>query len=104
MGVIARISVGAALAAVLACSPGKEPETPTISLRMTGSPPDARVTVDDQLVGTLDVVAVRGVAMPPGQHRVSVERQGYFPFDTLVDAKEGQGPVKIEAKLVPVPE
>ena len=71
---------------------------------MTGSPPDARVTVDDQLVGTLDVVAVRGVAMPPGQHRISVERQGYFPFDTLVEAKEGKGPVKLEAKLVPVPE
>lgn len=106
MGVRSLLAV--ALAALLlgtnaACA-AKAPSTVTISLRLTGGPADARVTVDDQLVGTLDVVAVRGVAMPPGQHRISVERQGYFPFDALVEAKEGQGPVKLEANLVPIPE
>ncbi len=95
--------VGAIAAALIGCA-AKAPSTVTISLRLSGGPPDARVTVDDQMVGTLDVVAVRGVAMPPGQHRVSVERQGYFPFDALVDAKEGQGPIKLEANLVPIPE
>ena len=58
----------------------------------------------DQIVGTLDMVKARGVAMPPGQHRVSVEREGYFPFDTIVDAKEGEKVLRLEAKLVPVPD
>ncbi len=108
MGVILspvrRALLAALLGTTVACAAKAPVEAPTVSLRMTGGPPDARVTVDDQLVGTLDVVAVRGVAMPVGQHRISVERQGYFPYDTLVEAKEGQGPVKLEVKLVPVPE
>jgi hypothetical protein len=76
----------------------------TTSLRMTGSPPDARVVVDDQIVGTLDMVQARGVAMPPGNHRVSVEHEGFFPFDTIVEAKEGEKVLHLEAKLVPVPD
>ena len=76
----------------------------TVSLHMTGSPPDARVTVDDQIVGSLDMVEARGVALPPGQHRVSVEAPGYFPYDTIVEAKEGDKVVKVEAKLVHVPD
>jgi len=71
---------------------------------MTGAPPEARVTVDDQIVGSLDMVEARGVAMPPGTHRVSVEAPGYFPFDVLVEAKEGEKLVHIEAKLVPIPD
>ena len=76
----------------------------TTSLRMTGSPADARVVVDDQIVGTLDMVQARGVAMPPGNHRVSVEHEGFFPFDTIVEAKEGEKVVRVEAKLVPIPD
>ena len=76
----------------------------TTSLRMTGSPADARVVVDDQIVGTLDMVQARGVAMPPGNHRVSVEHEGFFPFDTIVEAKEGEKVVHLEAKLVPIPD
>ena len=76
----------------------------TTSLRMSGSPADARVVVDDQIVGTLDMVQARGVAMPPGQHRVSVEHDGFFPFDTIVEAKEGEKVLHLEAKLVPVPD
>jgi hypothetical protein len=62
------------------------------------------VTVDDQIVGSLDMVEARGVALPPGSHRVSVEAPGYFPFDTIVVAKEGERVVRIEAKLVRVPD
>ena len=76
----------------------------TTSLRLTGSPADARVVVDDQIVGTLDMVQARGVAMPPGNHRVSVVREGFFPFDTIVEAKEGEKVLHLEAKLVPIPD
>ena len=76
----------------------------TVSLRMTGAPADARVTVDDQIVGSLDMVQARGVALPPGTHRVSVEAPGFFPYDVLVEAKEGEKFVRVEAKLVHVPD
>ena len=92
----------AALLLATACGAGGAPRT--VSLQMTGTPADARVTIDDQIVGTLDVVIARGVALPPGTHRVSVEAPGYFPYDTLVEAKEGEKFVKIEAKLVPIPD
>jgi len=94
----------AALALVCACGAPGPSAAKTVSLRMTGAPPEARVTVDDQIVGSLDMVEARGVAMPPGTHRVSVEAPGYFPFDVLVEAKEGEKLVHIEAKLVPIPD
>ncbi len=100
MGVRLALVLGVAFAA--ACGPAKEPRT--VSLRMVGSPPNASVTIDDQFVGTLDVVAARGVALPPGQHRVTVEAAGYFPADRIVEAKEGSGPIRIEAKLTPIPD
>lgn len=76
----------------------------TIPLVMTGSPADARVTVDDQIVGTLEMVHARGVAMPAGSHRVSVEAPGFFPFDTIVQAKDGEKSVVVEANLTRVPD
>jgi hypothetical protein len=94
----------AALALWLAACGAANAAPRTVSLRMTGAPGDARVMVDDQIVGTLDVVTARGVALPPGKHRVSVEAPGYFPYDTLVEAKEGERFVRIEAKLVPIPD
>ena len=92
------------LAFAVACGAPGPGAAQTVSLRMTGSPPDARVTVDDQIVGSLDMVEARGVALPPGKHRISVEREGYFPFDTIVEAKEGEKMVRVDAKLTPVPD
>jgi hypothetical protein len=88
--------------ALSACGPAAAPKT--VSMRMAGGPPNASVTVDDTFVGTLDVVARRGVALPPGTHRVSVEAPGHLPWDKLVEAAEGQGPVQLDVKLVPVPD
>jgi hypothetical protein len=85
-----------------ACGPPSAPKT--VSMRMAGGPPNASVTVDDMFVGTLDVVARRGVALPPGTHRVSVEAPGHLPWDKLVEAKEGAGAVQLDVKLVPVPD
>jgi hypothetical protein len=76
----------------------------TVSLRMAGNVPDASVTVDDQYLGALAFVAKRGVAMPPGTHRVTVEKPGYFPWDRLVEAKEGDPPVKLDVELVKIPD
>lgn len=76
----------------------------TTSLRMKGSPPDARVTVDDQHLGALAFVARRGVALPPGRHRVTVEKPGYFPFDRLVVAEEGDPPIELRVTLEKIPD
>lgn len=89
--------------ALAACAPAT-PAGATVSLRLAGSPSDARVTVDDQLVGPLAFVASRGVALPPGKHRVTIEAPGYFPWDRLVEARPGAGPIRLEVGLVPVPE
>jgi hypothetical protein len=88
--------------AIAACGPGGTPRT--VSMRMTGSPPNASVTVDDQFVGTLELVATRGVALPPGTHHVTVEAAGFIPWDKVVEAREGDVPVKLEVRLVPVPD
>ncbi len=47
---------------------------PTVSLRVQGNVADAQVTIDDIPVGALAFVAARGVALPPGRHRITVER------------------------------
>jgi hypothetical protein len=76
----------------------------TVSLRLKGNVPDAMVTIDDQHLGTVKYVGMRGVALPPGTHRVTIEKVGYFPFDKLVEAKEGEGPIELEVELEPVPD
>ncbi len=76
----------------------------TTSLRMDGAPRDARVTVDDQHLGALAFVARRGVALPPGRHRVTVEKAGYFPFDQVVVAEEGDPPVQLRVVLEKIPD
>src|SRR5688500_11176396 len=97
-----RPAVIALTLALAACGRPKEPKI--VSMRMTGSPPNASVTVDDVFIGTLDVVSARGVALPIGAHRVSVESPGYFPWDKVVEAKEAAGPVRLEVRLVPTPD
>ncbi len=78
---------------------------PTSSLRLHGSPPDASVTIDEELVGPLAVVAARGVALPEGTHQVTVEAPGFFPWDRLVKADKSTAGKRLDVavELVPVP-
>jgi hypothetical protein len=93
----------AALALFAAACAGSTPP-PTTSLRVKGEVLDASVTIDDQYIGTFAYVAARGVALPPGKHRVTVEKAGYFPWDRIVEGKEGQGPVQLDVKLTKIPD
>lgn len=104
MGVTTKASLLLLLALSMApaCGPAAAPKT--VSMRMVGGPPNASVTVDDMFVGTLEVVSRRGVALPPGSHRVSVEAPGHLPWDRLIEAKEGQPPVQLDVKLVAIPD
>lgn len=91
-----------AMLATVACGPARAPKT--VSLRMVGAPPDASVTIDDIFVGRLEIVSARGVALPPGTHRVSVEAPGYFPWDRMIEAKEGDAPIRLDVRLTPIPD
>ena len=51
-----RAALALALLGLAACG-AQTPEPKTVSLRMTGAPPEARVTIDDQIVGPLSFVA-----------------------------------------------
>ncbi|MGK3963235.1 PEGA domain-containing protein [Sorangium sp. So ce118] len=76
----------------------------TVSLRVKGNVPDASVTIDDQYIGALAFVAARGVALPPGAHRITVEKAGYFAWDRLVEAKSGDPPIHLQVQLTRVPD
>jgi len=102
-----RPSLRAALTLLLASLPltACVPEQPpTTSLRVAGGPGDASVTVDDRYLGIFAYVASHGVAMPPGKHRITVEKTGFFPWDHLVEVREGDPPVQLDVKLVKVPD
>lgn len=71
-------------------------------VRAHGTPADASVTIDEEYIGPLGWVAARGVRLPIGEHRISIEKTGYFAEDLLVVAD--RKPIKIEARLVPIPD
>lgn len=99
MGLTIAASISAAVGTGCAATP-----KPTVSMRLSGKVKDALVTVDDQPLGAVAHVEKHGVALPVGKHRVTVERHGYFPFDVLVEAREGGPPVVVDVVLVPVPD
>jgi len=84
-----------------ACTPTRPA---TVSLRVQGNVRDAHVTIDDQYLGAFAYVAKKGVALPPGPHRITVEKTGYFPWDKVVVANEGDPPIKLDVILVEIPD
>ena len=70
--------------------------------RLESTPRDASVYIDEQFVGFLGVVVARGVRLPEGQHRISVEKVGYFPWDRLVVSD--RQPIALNVELRKIPE
>jgi PEGA domain len=66
------------------------------------SPGDASVFIDEEYVGPLGYVAAHGVRLPIGEHRITVKREGYFPWDRLVVAD--RKPVTLEVTLDRIPD
>jgi hypothetical protein len=95
------LSVMLACAFASACAPTV---TRTASLRMKGNVRDASVTIDDQYVGALAYVAARGVALPAGKHRITVEKSGYFPWDRIVEAGDAGAPIELNVVLTKIPD
>ena len=65
-------------------------------------PRDASVSIDEEYIGPLGIVAARGVRLPVGEHRITVEKDGYFPWDRLVVAD--REPIQLDVVLVRVPD
>jgi len=72
-------------------------------LRVTGGPPDALITVDDQYVGKLARLQRFGIKVSDGEHRLTVEAPGRFPHDRLVRVPP-KGVVAVEVQLLPIPD
>lgn len=70
--------------------------------RSADTPRDASVVIDEQYIGPLGIVAAHGVRLPVGEHRISVEKNGFFPFDKLVEADRQD--ILLRVKLEPVPD
>ncbi len=98
------VLIGAAMLVTFVQGCGAAPVSRTVSLRMSGDPKDALVVVDDQTVGSLDMVATRGVALPAGKHFLTIQKAGYFPFDKILEVSPGDPPVKLDVRLVRFPE
>ena len=69
--------------------------------RAADAPRDASVYIDEQFVGLLGVVAARGVRLPEGEHRITVEKVGYFPWDQRVVSERQPIHLKVELRKVP---
>ena len=105
----ARLAIGGTLAFVVAlalslldgCGPPPVGAAVLRIERTKDTPRDASVTIDEQYVGPLGIVAARGVILRVGEHRVSVEKNGYFPYDELVTADRGDIVLKVKLDRVP---
>jgi hypothetical protein len=94
---------GIALGAALALA-GCQAQRVAVRLsveRAAATPRDASVYIDEQFVGFLGVVAARGVRLPEGEHRITVEKVGYFPWDELVVSSRKPIHLKVELRKVP---
>ena len=102
MKTLARLAVAVAVLSLASACKFTQHSAETVSLRVQGNVPDAQVTIDDIPIGALAYVAAHGVALPPGKHRVTVERAGYFPWDAVLEADDE--PIHLQVKLVPIPD
>jgi len=87
---------------VVACVQTPRAVVPISLQRAQSTPRDASVIVDEEYVGPLFLVAAQGLRLRVGKHRITVTREGYFPWDRLVEAD--RSPVALAVELVPIPE
>ena len=76
-----------------------------ITLRMERTkttPANASVYIDEEYVAPLYIVQAHGIRLPVGEHRITVQKDGYFPYDRLV--KAGREPIQLEVELTPIPD
>jgi PEGA domain len=101
VGVIGFV-VAIVLGACQGCGPALRPAVSLSIGYAKKTPADASVTIDEQYIGPLGYVAAHGVRLPEGEHRISITKAGFFPWDRLVTA--GMDPIKLDVELEPIPD
>jgi hypothetical protein len=91
-----------ALVAPIGCTIGLRSAVTMTMSRAKVTPRDASVYIDEEFIGPFYYVAAHGVRLPTGKHRVSVTREGYFPWDQVVEAD--RQPIALNVELVAVPD
>ncbi len=100
---VARVALFIALFGSAACQSNVGRAAVSLGVHISKeSPGDASVFIDEEYVGPLGYVAAHGVRLPVGEHRVTVKREGYFPWDRLVVAD--RKPVTLEVTLDRIPD
>ena len=98
--------IGFLVAILLGACPGCGPQLyAAVSMSVAyekPTPGDASVVIDEQYVGPLGYVAAHGVRIREGQHRVSITKTGYFPYDRLISS--GRDFIKLDVVLEPIPD
>ena len=97
LGTSLMLGLAAGASAVAGCA-----NQQTVLLRMQGEQTDALVTINDRYVGKLGEIVRRGIRLPPGPYRITIEQVGYFNYDELIQVQDE--PVNLSVKLVPVPD
>lgn len=88
---------------LFACESGVGRAAVSMSMKLSQrSPGDASVFIDEEYVGPLGYVSAHGVRLPVGEHRITVQKDGFFPWDRLVVAD--REPVRLEVDLEPIPD
>ncbi|HHH27566.1 MAG TPA: hypothetical protein ENK57_04335 [Polyangiaceae bacterium] len=93
------IWMGIVVTAAVGCA-GPKP----IVVPIAGSPDEALVTVDDTYRGKLGRLEKSGLPLLPGEHRLSIEANGFFPHDQLIELNEDVPPAPITVELQPIPD
>jgi len=97
------LALGIVTAPTLGCQPNVGRAAVSLKMGMAQKTPgDASVFIDEEYIGPLGYVAAHGVRLPIGEHRVTVERDGFFPWDRLVVADRQA--ILLNVDLVPVPD
>jgi hypothetical protein len=87
------------------CGGGQRPidPGPRGTLRFQIEPGDALVEVDEVRLGPADMFTEQGLLLKPGEHRVVLKLEHYFPEYRVIEIVEGEVLV-LEATLRQVPE
>ncbi len=71
-------------------------------LRFKAAHDEATVTIDDRYVGPLKRLR-GGVRLPSGSHTITIDEDGHFPQDLVVEVPEG-GTITVQVELTAVPD
>ncbi len=97
-----KLRVLACLALLGGCMPNLRAAVDMRIVPARNTPRDASVIIDEEYIGPLYWVAANNIRLPEGEHRITVERDGFFPWDHIV--KADRDAIRLEVTLEPVPD